>query len=51
MVVEDFEESCIIKAPQRPQIMLDPVPRPEIPDWAAACSWRNVSDDAGSMSS
>ena len=51
MVVEDFEESCIMKAPQRPQIMLDPVPKPDIPDWAAACSWRNVSDDTGSMSS
>lgn len=51
MLVEDFEESCIMKAPQRPQIMLDPVPRPEIPDWEAACSWRNVSDDTGSISS
>ena len=38
-------------APQSPQIMLDPVPNPDIPDWAAACSWRNVSDDTGSISS
>ena len=36
-------------APQSPQIMLDPVPNPDIPDWAAACSWRNVSDDTGSI--
>ena len=48
---EAFEGSCIIKAPHRPQMMLDPVPKPDIPDWAVACSWRNVSDGTGSMSS
>ena len=41
----------MINAPQSPQIMLDPVPNPDIPDWAAVCSWRNVSDDTGSISS
>ena len=51
LLAEDFWESCIMKAPQRPQMMLDPVPRPDIPDWAVACSCRKVSDDTGSMSS
>jgi hypothetical protein len=41
----------MMNAPQSPQIMLEPVPSPDIPDWAAACSWRNVSDETGSMSS
>jgi hypothetical protein len=34
MLVEDFEESYMMKAPQRPQMMLDPVPKPDIPDCA-----------------